>query len=243
MNKLFFLLVLSATTLSLAIDGDEILKRMDANRTWTSMTSTATMEIMLDDEVRTTTMSISGLSKGNRSLVTFTNPEDNGTKYLMLGDNLWIYFPEENDVVKISGHMLKEGMMGSDVSYEDALESDKLSEKYDVAISGDTICGPNACHLLTLTARVKDTPYYKRIMWVDKKTFVAWREEMFAKSGKLLKTAIVLEIKKTGGMYFPVKVEMVNMLRKNSRTVFTTKAISFNEPLDESMFSMRNLKR
>ncbi|MBN1576308.1 MAG: outer membrane lipoprotein-sorting protein [Chitinispirillaceae bacterium] len=243
MNKKTFLLILSAAAAVWAIDGPEILRKMDVNRTWKSVVSTAKMEIIIDDEVRVKAMEISGLSEGNRSLVRFTNPEDEGTKYLMLGDDLWIYFPEENDVVKISGHMLKEGMMGSDVSYEDALEADRLSEKYGVAITGGETYNGNDCHVLTLTAKVKDAPYYKRVMWVEKKRFIAWKEESFAKSGKKLKVAKVLEVKEIGKIWYPVKVEMVNMLRKNSRTVFTTESISLDKPLDAGTFTMRNLRR
>ena len=226
-----------------AIDGNEILRKMDVNRTWKSIVSTAKMEIMVDDEVRVKTMEISGLSDGNKSLVRFTNPEDEGTKYLMLGDNLWIYFPEENDVVKISGHMLKEGMMGSDVSYEDALEADKLAEKYDVAVTGEEAMDGHDCYLLTLTAKVKDAPYFKRVMWVEKKRFIAWKEELFAKSGKKLKVSRVLSVKEIGTMWYPVKVEMVNMLRKNSKTVFTIDSITIDKPLNEELFTMRNLRR
>ena len=226
-----------------AIDGNEILKKMDLNRTWKSIVSTAKMEIIVDQEVRVKTMEISSLSEGNRSIVRFTNPEDEGTKYLMLGDNLWIYFPEENDVVKISGHMLKEGMMGSDVSYEDALEADKLAEKYDVAVTGEETMDGHDCYLLTLTAKVKDAPYFKRVMWVEKKRFIAWKEELFAKSGKKLKVSRVLSVKEIGTMWYPVKVEMVNMLRKNSKTVFTIDSISIDKPLNEELFTMRNLRR
>lgn len=225
------------------MDGEELLKKMDINRTWKTTTAEAKMEIHINDELRVKTMNMKGMTKGNKSLVTFTNPEDEGTKYLMLDDNLWIYFPEENDVVKISGHMLKEGMMGSDVSYEDALESDKLSEKYAVEITGETDYEGKKCYELTLSAKTKKAPYSKRIMMVDKETFVAWKEEMYAKSGKLLKKAKVLEVKKIADRWYPIKTEMVNMLRKNSKTVFVVDTIAFDETLDETMFTMRSLRR
>ena len=241
-RKIVIIMALVAASLW-GIDGEELLEKMDVNRDWKTIVSTAKMEIVIDDETRVKTMEISGVSEGNKSLVRFTNPEDEGTKYLMLGDNLWIYFPEENDVVKISGHMLKEGMMGSDVSYEDALEADKLSKKYAVEVTGEETYEGNDCYLLTLTAKVKDAPYFKRIMRVEKKRYVAWKEEAFARSGKLLKTSRVLEVKKVGTMWYPVKVEMVNALRKNSRTVFTIETVEFNKPLDDNFFTMRNLRR
>jgi hypothetical protein len=236
------LMLVSAAT-SAALDGGEILKKMDVNRTWRSIVSKATMEIIVNAERRVKTMDIAGLSEGNRSLVRFTNPEDDGTAYLMIGGDLWIYFPEENDVVKISGHLLKEGMMGSDVSYEDALEADRLADKYDIALSGEETLHGNDCWKVTLSAKVNNAPYDRRIMWVEKQRYIAWKEESYAKSGRLLKTATVLDVKRIGDRWYPVRVEMASALRKNSRTVFTTDSVAINAPLDEGMFTMRNLRR
>lgn len=226
-----------------AVTGEEILGHMDDNRDHKTISAHATMEIHIDDKVRTKSMEIKGLTKGTRSIVEFTNPEDDGTKYLMIGDNLWIYFPEEEDVVKISGHMLKEGMMGSDVSYEDALESDKLTEKYDIEIVGEETYNDRPCYVIELDATSRDAPYYRRTMWVDKEMFVAWKEEMYAKSGRLLKVARVLDVKKIGDRHFPVKSEMVNKLRKDSKTIFTMSDIKLDVPMDEKTFSMRYLRR
>lgn len=180
----------------LALTGEEILEKMDFNRDYKTATSKAVMRITIDGAVRTKNMSMKSIIEGSKSIVEFTNPEDRGTKYLMLDDDLWIYFPDEQDVVKISGHMLKEGMMGSDVSYEDALESDKLSDKYTITLSGEETINNKLCYVVDLEAKVKDVPYYKRKMWVGKDDFVAWKEEMYAKSGKLLKVANVLQTKK-----------------------------------------------
>ncbi len=226
-----------------AQSGPEILARMDRNRDFKTMIASARMEIHVDNQVRTKTMEIQGRSEGSKSLVRFTNPEDAGTKYLKLGDDLWIYFPSENDVVKISGHLLKDGMMGSDVSYEDALDTDLLSERYNVAITGtDTIAG-NACWVLTLEAKTKDAPYFKRTLWVDQKTYVAWKEDMFAKSERLLKQSRVLEVREVSGRHVSVRSEVENKLRKNSKTVFIMEKIAFDEPVSESLFTMRNLRR
>jgi hypothetical protein len=179
----------------------------------------------------------------SRALTRFTNPEDEGVKYLKLNKDLWIYFPKEQETVKISGHMLKEGMMGSDISYEDALESDGLLEKYSASIDGETVYEGKPCHILTLTARRKDAPYEVRKLLVDKELNIAWKEEMYAKSGKLLKEGRVLDVKKIGRRWFPVKGEFVNKLRANSRTEFEMKDIRIDAPMRESDFSLRMLER
>jgi outer membrane lipoprotein-sorting protein len=201
------------------------------------------MTIRIDNEVRTKSMMIKGMTKGNKSIVEFTNPEDRGTKYLMLDDNLWIYFPDEQDVVKISGHMLKEGMMGSDVSYEDALEADKLASKYAISLAADDTLDGKSCYVINLEGKVKDVPYYRRTMWVGKEDFVAWKEEMYAKSGKLLKVSRVLATQKIGARQVPVKSEMQNKLRAGSTTTFEMTGVTFDAPMDEELFTMRYLRR
>ncbi len=238
------IILLYTVTQVLALTGEDILAKMDQHRDYKTITYTGIMSIHVKDKVRIKNLQTEALGGDEtKALVEFTNPEDEGTKFLMLAKNLWIYFPEEEDVVKISGHMLKEGMMGSDVSYEDALESDALSEKYKITLTGEEKFNDRICFVIVLDAKVKKVPYYKRKMWVDKETFVALKEEMYAKSGKLLKVSNVLETKEIGGRNFAVKVEMVNKLRKNSKTVFEITDVVFDKPMDESKFSMRYLRR
>ncbi len=244
--KYFYIikLILLVSVNLMALTGEEILEKMDIHRDYKSIAYRGIMEIHVNNKVRTKSLKTEAIG-GDKTMaiVEFTNPEDEGTKYLMLDKNLWIYFPEEEDIVKISGHMLKEGMMGSDVSYEDALESDALSEKYTLTLTGEENINDKNCYVITLDAKVKKVPYYKRKMWVDKESFVPLKQEMFAKSGKLLKVSNVLETKTINGRNFPVKTEMVNKLRKKSKTIFEMKDIVFDKVMDEDKFTMRYLRK
>jgi outer membrane lipoprotein-sorting protein len=238
-------LVLAAGTVSAAaagLTGDEILKRMDANTAYRTIQYDGTLAIYSGDAVRTKEMKATAMGT-TRALAEFTNPEDKGTRFLKIDRNLWIYFPSEQDTVKISGHMLKEGMMGSDVSYQDALESDDLFKKYSVAVSGEETVDGRLCYVLTLNAIARDVQYETRKMWVDEERFVALRQEMYAKSGKLLKVSRALEVQHIGDRWFPVKEEVADQLKRGSRTQFILRNVRFDVPVNESMFSLRNLER
>jgi outer membrane lipoprotein-sorting protein len=224
------------------LSGEEILKRMDANTAYRTIEYDGTLAIYSGDTVRTKEMKATAMGT-TRALAEFTNPEDKGTKFLKIDKNLWIYFPSEQDTVKISGHMLKEGMMGSDVSYQDALESDDLFKKYAVTVSGEETVDGRPCYVLTLSATTRDVQYETRKMWVDEERFVALRQEMYAKSGKLLKVSKVLEVQHIGDRWFPVKEEIADQLKQGSRTQFIMRDIRFDVPVNESMFSLRNLER
>ncbi len=232
----------SAAPLS-ALTGEEILKRMDVNRAFTTISYTARMQIAQGDVTRTKTMKAKATADG-KAIVEFTNPEDKGIKYLKLDKNLWIYYPEEDDTVPISGHLLKEGMMGSDVSYEDALEEDELSRSYAIAVSSENESYEGRpCYLVVLTAKKDTAPYQTRKVWVDKESFVGWKTEMYSKSGMLLKESVVLETRRMGGADFAVKVKMTNALVPNRYTVFEMTDVVLNPRLDPSQFSTRYLSR
>lgn len=227
------------------LTGSQIAEKMDVNQNFKSAEMESTMIIYIDGEKRIKNMkSFTIDDKGETKAYTeFINAEDKGTKYLMIGDELWIYFPEEEDVMKISGHMLKKGMMGSDVSYEDALNNDKLSDKYDIKLLGEEKVSDKVCYVIDLNAKVKKVPYYRRKIWVDKENFVAMKEEMYAKSGKILKTSKTNKVEKINGLWLATESELSDKVRKNSKTEFIMKEIKLNVDLDKSLFTMRNLRR
>ncbi|MBN1983394.1 MAG: outer membrane lipoprotein-sorting protein [Chitinivibrionales bacterium] len=223
---------------------EEILSTMDKNRDIATIQYSGTMTIHAGNAVRTKNMKVTALGRQSRkAVVEFTNKEDMGTKYLMIEKNLWIYFPEEEEVLKISGHMLKEGMMGSDVSYEDALESDQLTKKYRCTVLGHEEFSGRPCAVIELSATVAAVPYYKRKMWVDTLSWVQMKEEMYAKSGKLLKVSTTLSTASIKGKNVATKVELVNRLRPDSKTVFEMQDILIDAAVDESMFTMRYLRK
>lgn len=237
----FLLFMMTAVSLY-AITGEEILRNVDANTKFNSIEYTGSMEIHLGDEVRVKKMKAWAV-KDQKAYVEFLNKEDQNIRYLKLNKQLWLYDADEENSFLISGHLLKKGMMGSDFSYEDALESDELYQKYDITLSGEEKLDGKDCYVVVLNARVKDAPYAQRKMWVDKKLFVGLKEELYAKSGKLLKVSRVLEVKNIRGRNFAVKSEMVNKLRKNSKTVMILDKVALGKPIPASYFTKRHLER
>jgi len=235
-------LVVIATPFLPAQSAQEILARVDDNESYSSIRYHGTMEITIGGESRSKSMDAVAQSSA-RAFVEFTNPEDRGTRYLKRDKNLWMYFPKEQDTVKISGHLLKEGMMGSDVSYEDALESSDYAQKYTAARKADDTVGDRPCFVVELSAKVPTAAYDRRVMWIDSERYVVLKEEMYARSGKLLKTSAALSVDRIGSRWFPTSVEFVSKLRNNTKTVFTMSGVQLNVPVTEQMFSMTALTK
>jgi len=240
----FLIVVLSLVFLSqsvLAITAEEIINKRDENEYIESARIEAKM--IITNSGREMTKEMISISKDENAFVEFTNPRDRGTKYLKKEDNLWMFFPDAEDVVKISGHMMNQGMMGSDFSYQDIMESTKMTELYNFELMGEEEYNNRICYILEATAvEGKEVSYYKRKIWIDKERFIALKEELYAQSGRLLKVSEVREVDEFEGRYYPVRTIMENKLRENTSTEFIVEKIEFNPEIDESIFTLENLQ-
>jgi outer membrane lipoprotein-sorting protein len=170
-------------------------------------------------------------------------PRERGIKMLKLGDQLWAYYPSTDRTIKISGHMLRQSVMGSDLSYEDLMEDPLLSGLYDPEIEGEEVVLERPCWVLRLTAKRDDLAYDSRTMWVDKERFVILREHRFAKSGKLLKTTDVIEVAEIDGRWLGKTIEFKDALKSGGGTTFIVDTIDFDQEIPEFVFTKAILRK
>jgi outer membrane lipoprotein-sorting protein len=224
----------------------ELLRRMDDNEVYATIEYEGDMIIEYQNKRFVKTMK-AWARENSDSFIEFTNPEDRGTKYLKKGGRLYVYSPDTEEVMLISGHMLKESMMGSDMSYEDTVENEKLSARYDPVIGGSaawTLDGVSRdCWILDLTAKKRTESYPRQKLWIDKETGDCLHYELFALSGAKLKEYNLLKVEVFGGRRFPVEVELRDLLRKNSKTTMVMRNVVMDRPIADSVFSTRNLER
>ena len=181
----------------------------------------------------------------DKSFTEYLSPaREAGTKMLKLDDKLWTYSPQTDRVIQISGHMLRQSVMGSDMSYNDMMEDRPLQEIYKATIAGNEKIEGRDHWVMTMEARIKGLPYPKRKTWVDKEFFLPSREELYAKSGKLLKTATLKNIKNIQGRWFPEKFIYKDELKRNSRgTEWIIDDIEFDVNIPSSRFSKALLRK
>ncbi len=167
---------------------------------------------------------------------------ERGTKMLKLGDQLWTYSPSSDRIILISGHMLRQSVMGSDLSYEDMMEDRRLVKIYDASIAGEEKIMEADCWVLELKAKTPDVAYAARKIWVDKEKFIVWKEERFARSGALLKTTEVKKIGQFQRRWVPVQAVYKDVLKAGEGTEFIIDAIEFDAQIPESIFTKASLK-
>jgi hypothetical protein len=239
----FILIGLILSSLSFyGIEAVDIVKQIDINNVYKTMKSESDMIITANGKKIVKNMY--GYSKGNKNFfIEFTNPDDQGTKYLKKDGNLYVYSPDAEEIIPITGHMLKESIMGSDMSYEDTLENDTIESQYNSRIVEEIEFEGHNVWVLELIGKKKEVSYPKKKLWVDKTNFTVWKTELYALSGTLLKEERVIEVKKIGERFYPIIIEMKDLLRKNSSTVFKHKKLELDVKIPENVFSIKNLEK
>lgn len=223
--------------------GEAILQKIDKNMVSGNRISTSKMVIHGRRESRTIEAKswIQGIDK---AFTEYLAPaREKGSKMLKLGDQLWIYSPTTDRIIQISGHLLRQSVMGSDLSYEDLMEDPKLVTHYQAEVESTEVVDGRACWVLILTAEKQDIAYYARRLWVDQERDIPLQEELYAKGGRLLKKINLKDVKKIADRWYPMHIYFKDMLKTGQGTEFIVESIEFDQTLPEYIFSKAALKK
>lgn len=242
-TTLIIAVVFAATGTVFAQTAEQILNKIDDNMSSDNQVAKTTM--IIHGKRNSRTLTAIGYSVGDKkSFTEYLSPaREQGTKMLKLENQLWIYSPSTDRTIQISGHMLRQSVMGSDLSYEDMMDDRKLTEMYDSKIVGEEEIDGIKTKILELTAKVEDVAYHSRKIWVDPEKYVPLKEELFAKSGQLLKQTKLSDVKKIDGRWYPTKMIYKDMLKQGDGTEFIVDEIKFNQDIPEYIFTKAALKQ
>ena len=227
----------------------DILKKVDENMVLESaiITSTMTIKPRVGKDIAITSKSWikkDDKTKGELSMTQYVSPRrEKGKKMLKKGDSLWMYSPEPNDrIIKISGHMLKQSVMGSDLSYDDFMQNESMSDLYNAKLLGKEKKDGLICWQIHLQAKTKEASYDARILWIDTKNFIPRKQELLAKSGKPLKTFEIKEILRVGKKWYPKVMIFKDLLSKGKGTTMTIDDISLTD-IPDARFLKSSLRK
>jgi outer membrane lipoprotein-sorting protein len=222
---------------------ESVLEKVDRNMS--SKNRIIESEMVINGKRTSRTIMAKTWSEGTKkSFTEYLSPaSEKGTKMLKLEGQLWIYSPSTDRTIQISGNMLRQSVMGSDLSYEDMMDDRKLQDIYEEKQIGNEVIDGRNTLVVELTARVEDVAYHSQKMWVDAERFVPLRQEMYAKSGQLLKKLEYKDVKNVDGRWFPFTVTYKDMLKDGKGTQFIMTSVLFDQDIPDYIFTKAALKQ
>ena len=226
-TKLLAFATLCLPLLASAIDGVELLKKVDRNLEPESYESYRKL-INIEPNGAKKEFVIYSVKKGkDQTASLFLSPSsDKGRSTLRQGDNMWLYIPNVGKPMRITS---LQSVTGGVFNNADIMRLDYAVE-YDVKSVDE-----QADHyLLDLKAKTGDVAYDKLKMKVDKKLILPTEIEAFASSGMLMKTLRFKDIKDFGGgIKRPATIETDSPLYKDYKSVMLYSGLKKKDFPDE----------
>mgnify|MGYP001087407246 CR=1 FL=1 len=208
--------------------------------------SISTARLTVTKPGRTKTMELKIWTKGEEKalIVIQTPPREQGIATLMVGDNLWNYFPKINRTIRIPPSMMQSSWMGTDFTNDDLVKETSLDEDYNYELTGRSE-DPNGW-LVRFTAKPDTVGLWERfdlVLSPDGRLPV--RAKYFDRKGRHARTLYWDQIKTFDNRRIPAHMTLIpqDEDKKGHKTEMTYLKIEFNVDISASTFSLSELER
>ncbi|MEN6587114.1 MAG: outer membrane lipoprotein-sorting protein [Sulfuricella sp.] len=236
MKKLLCAILCLMALPALALDGAQILQKVDRNLEPESYEMLRKLINVEPDGTRKEYVLYS-VKKGRDKIVAlFLSPaSDKGRATLRLGENMWLFIPEVGKPMRITS---LQSVVGGVFNNADILRLD-YTEEYNVESADER----TDTYLLALKAKTGEVAYDRLKMSVDKKALLPVTIECYAASGLLIKTLHFRDTKDFGGgIKRPATLETDSPLYKGYKSVMLYSQIKKRDFKDE-VFTLNYLPR
>ena len=253
---------LAVTANAETLSAQEIMEKVDARDTGETSQGETTM-ILIDKRgrERVRQMKLYSLDQTDveRSVTYFLSPADvKGTGYLSFDweteqkeDDSWLYLPALKQVNRIAAGDKSNSFMGSDFTYSDINGVNIDWYDYKFISESETVDGAETWLIEStpkpdfLSQVESETGYTKSHLWIRKDNFVQVQAKIWVKKGKRVKFFSARDLELIDGIWTPKKLQMITTRngKKEHASVLEINSITYNQPLEESLFSKEALQR
>ena len=238
----------------------QIMEKMDGR--YTGDTSLSQAQLILIDsrkrervrDLRLYTLEQPGITK---SLALFLSPTDvAGTAYLSYDyddrdDEAWLYLPALKQTRRVAAGDRSGSFMGSDFNYSDMNGITLDWYDYKILKENDPVDGADAW-LIESTPKpefadkvASETGYEKSHLWIRKDNFIQVQAQIWVKRGNRIKYFSARQLEEIDGIWTAKRLQMITTRngKQEHASVFQLSDVSYNLPLDESLFTSQALER
>ncbi|MFC1707924.1 outer membrane lipoprotein-sorting protein [Planctomycetota bacterium] len=239
---------------ALALTGREIAERVDKQNQAADEAYKSELRVIHKTGVRRSYTMLTKFKAGegndDKVLIRFLLPQTvTGTGLLIVergdSDSQWLYVPYLRKTKLIAGSSKGGSFMESDLSNYD-MRTENL-DGHEYKLVGEETVAERACYKLEATPKTdeikEETGYARRLVYVDKERWVAFRTEYYDKDNKRLKLAVKSEYKLVGKLWRSSRL-VVSNVQAGSKTmvIHDESSRKINEGVSDDEFTKRTLQ-
>ncbi len=220
-----------------------IIEQVDRVLRGDSSRGVATMEVVTENWERQITMELWSLGT-EYSLVRLRAPQrEAGTATLMAKDDIWNYLPKIDRTIKIPSSMMGGAWMGSHFTNDDLVKESQAIEDYDIEITFEGDRENVTVWEFLLTPKPEAAVVWGHVVYqVRQDDYMPLWTKFYDEDGELSRTMTYSEFINLGGRLVPTVLDMHPADKPSERTLIRYEELEFGIDIDQSFFSLRNLK-
>jgi outer membrane lipoprotein-sorting protein len=242
-----FLLLAAVSASAAELDVKDLVDR--ANKALRGDSSRGRLTMTIETPEWKRSLEVEGWNKDRTMafIVIRAPAKERGETTLRRRNEMWLWMPKVERVIKIPPTMMHAAWQGSDFTYEDIVKADSIVKDYSHRLlstkheAGRTVysieCLPKADAPVVWGKIVTDVALY------DDQSVVPLLEEDYSERGELIRTITLSDVKILGGRRVPSKLVCVPALKKGQRTTLVYQELEFDLPLKDDFFSYQRLQK
>jgi len=243
-SSLALLLLLACSTAATAQETDAAQLVRKAMDHWRGLTSYSEMTMTIHRPDWERSMSMRAWSQGDKlSLVRVTAPpRDAGNGTLLKDNEMWIYSPKVNRIIKVPSSMMSQSWMGSDFSNKDISKSTDILEQYDHQLTGTTEQDGHVVYTVTSIPHEDAPVVWGKEVLVIRDDYVLLEEQYWDQDGVLVKKLQTENVAEMGGRAVARIMRMGEIDKPGEWTLMTVDDIRFDLDIPANTFTLSNLR-
>lgn len=139
--------------------------------------------------------------------------------------------------------MMLQPWMGSDFTNDDLVKESSIVYDYTHKIIGQETVNSQAVYVIELMPKPgAAVTWGKLIFWIRTADYVPLREEFYSEDNRLIKVLEYSRVKQMSDRSIPTIWKMISKTKPGNETIIEVIDVEYNKPIDDSIFSMANLK-
>ncbi|PLX86493.1 MAG: outer membrane lipoprotein-sorting protein [Desulfuromonas sp.] len=232
-------LLLLLTAPAGALDLRQLIREVEDQHMGRSSEARMTMQVRTEHWERNLEMEAWSLGRDHFLVRILDPPKDRGVATLKVGKEVWNYLPKVDRTIKVPPSMMGGAWMGSHITNNDLVKAAHVDEDYDFRLLEET----EALWTIEGIARPEAAVVWGKIVYaVEKAHRVPQRIAYFDEEMLKVREIVFDDVQTVGERTIPMRMTVQPLDKPEEVTIMHYGRLSFDVPLKESFFSLRQLK-
>ena len=244
MKSRFLLALLLFSTVAPANEPDAKTIVREAIDHWRGQSSYTEMTMIIHRPDWERSMTMRAWTKGDvHSLVRVIEPKkDRGNGTLTDNDNIWLYLPKVNRVIKVPSSGMGQSWMGSDFSNKDIARADDIVDEYMHRLLNVEVIDGVTVNTIEAIPNEDAAVVWGREVLKIREDHVVLEHAFFDQDGELVKSLQTLDIAEMGGRTIASRQRMIKADKPEEWTEIGVILVDYGVELRDSLFTRSNLQ-